>query len=88
VPGDTLKGADEVNIVSVREKIVGALLGEGLLPMLKLGVGDKDGEPLGLGVGVAEADCEGEKELDPVIDGVGVNDEVGEGVPDGVGVGV
>ncbi len=72
----------------MRVKTVGALLGEGLLPTLKLGVGDKDGEPLGLGVDVAEADCEGDIELDPVIDGVGVNDGVGDDVPDGVGDGV
>ena len=41
VPGATLTGMVDVAIVSDREKTVGALLGEGLVLRLKLGVGDE-----------------------------------------------
>ena len=44
MPGDIAKGEVEDIIVSVRENTVGALLGEGLLPMLKLVVGDEVGD--------------------------------------------
>ena len=51
VHGVIVKFVVEVTIVNERENTVGALLGEGLLPMLKLVVGDE--------VGDAAADIEG-----------------------------
>jgi len=93
VPGATLIGIVDVAIVRDREKTVGALLGEGLFPILKLGVGVTlglgvcVGVAVGLGVDVGEGVGEEDIEVDPVLDDVGVIEGVGDGVPEVVGEG-
>ena len=52
-PGDTDEGTAEVTRVSDNTNVVGALLGDGLAPTLKLGVGDEDANAADEGEGKA-----------------------------------
>ena len=66
MPGDIAKGEVEDIIVSVRENTVGALLGEGLLPMLKLVVGDEVGDAA-LAVWITKSDIAGFKYAQGIV---------------------